>query len=104
CPVGFAFVHLRASASVNGESFDTHVLKALRDFFDVLGVVIPTESCLNGDWQSGRLYYSIGESYHQVDVFEYAGTGTFECDFFYWAAEIDVEEVRVCNIDDLCCE
>src|SRR5678810_1074551 len=44
-PVSFAFIKLCSCSSVNGNSFYANVLQSFGNFFNILTMVVPAQSC-----------------------------------------------------------
>ena len=94
-PIGRTFIHLLARTTVNRNSLNSDILKALSHFNDVFGVVVPAQTGLNRH----RLIYGFdnlrGHLHHLWNVLQDTGTGTFTCYILHRTAVIDINDVRI---------
>ena len=78
---------------MDGQSLHTNVLQALGHLVYIDRVFVPTQTRFYGNRQIGAFNHGLGESHHQIDVFENRSSGAFAHYFFYRTTKIDVDDI-----------
>src|SRR5512133_2273993 len=92
-PVGIPFIQLRPGSAVNGECFDSNVLKPFSYINNIPAVIIPSQPGFDGYRKLNRIYYGFCHFYHKRNIAQHSGTRTPCCYFSYGTAKIDINEV-----------
>src|SRR5690606_17848854 len=90
-PVCLTFVHLGTRTAMNGQSFDTDILKPFGDFIYILGIIIPAHSGLYSDRNVGSSHHRFGHSHHLVYILQEAASSTAARYVFDRPAVIDID-------------
>ena len=108
-PVRFAAVHLRPSATVDGEFLDAAILESFGEIHDkgcairqIEGGFIPSEARLAGDRCMDGIDDSTCDIKHFRDIPQESGACPLTRYFLDRAAEIDIDKVRMSGLDDPC--
>ena len=102
-PVGFAAVALRACPAVDRDRLDPATLEDLADLDRVDRLFVPADADLRGDWDdvTDSLDDVLRDACQCGAIFEQRRAAVFGDHLVDWAAEVDVDEVRLFPVDDL---
>src|SRR5574344_1455248 len=101
-PVSIACVHLRTGTTVDGERLYAAVLQLLCQRGDNQFVTAPAQPGFDGDGDADRLDHLACDVEHQRDVAQHARTGTLARHLLYRTAEIEVDDIRMRLLHNLC--
>ena len=102
-PIGLPFVHLCARAAVNADRFDSDVLKALCNFHNEFGLVIPTQPGFDRYRKRSTVDNLFGHGNHFGNVLQNPSAGPFARDLLHGATVIDVDDIWTCLLCDRRC-
>ena len=101
-PVGSAGIELGSGTTMNCESCDADILKPQSNFFDVDGVLIPSEACFDRNRHIDCLNDLSCHFDHFRDIAHHTAAGTASSDFAHRTPEIDIDNIGAYCGGDTC--